>query len=255
MNRFSIFGVLLLLFSIQGFAKDISAYFSGKLRDEASVIKTLENSGFEVVATYKIDRKGKLETVIFTSDKLKKFASKKNRGFFAIGRVLINQKDGEIRVTNPDYFGRAFLQDDFSKDVHSITKKLKSAFGDLKGTDDTLDEDDLEDYHFMFGMPYYGDMIEIEGTTPKNPIFSLKVGNATLYGVELGRRTKKFTKKIGRENSLVLPYTVLVEGGKAKILNPRYYIAVSYPKLSMGQFTKIATIPGAIETDINREFK
>ncbi len=259
MSKLKFIGVAFLLLTLSGFADEISAYFSGEYRDEATVEKTLKDAGFEVVASYDIGRKGRFTTILFTSDELKKFASKKTRGFFAVGRVLVNDKDGEIRVANPNYFGHAFLQGDYSKDVHGVTDRLLSAFGDLKPTRDTLDKGDLEGYHFSFGMPYYEDMLTIaqgenlEGKV-KSPIFSLKVGDATLIGVDLGKRTKKFTKKIGKENSLVLPYTVLVEDGKAKILDPKYYLAISYPKLSMGEFMTIATVPDAIEKDITREF-
>jgi len=252
--------LVVTVFTTSLFAKDVSAYFTGKIRDEATVVNTLINSGFEVIGSYSIDRKGKLKTVIFTCPTLKKLSSDRNRGFYAVGKVLINQKNHEIKVANPNYFGHAFLQDDYSKDVHKVTTKLLSAFGDLKADNNTLDSDDLSDYHFMFGMPYYEDMIIVaQGHNLvkkiKNPIFSLKIGDATLVGVELKKRTKKFVKKVGANNGALLPYSILIENGKAKILDPKYYLAISYPKLSMSDFTKIATVPDAIEKEITKLFK
>jgi hypothetical protein len=250
-----------LILSTNAFADEVSAYLVGKYRDEGIVTKTLRDAGFELVASYDVDKKGELLTVVFTSPELQKLSSAEGRGFFAVSRVYINLKDNEIRVANPNYFGHAFLGKDYSKDVHAVTDKLTSAFGDLVGSDDKVEKDDLAEYHFSFGMPYYSDMITIaqgDGIESKisNPIFSLKLSNgATLIGVDLDKRTKKFVKKAGRENGILLPYTVLVEGGKAKILDPKYYLAISYPKLSMSDFMKIATVPDAVEKEIAREFQ
>ena len=46
-----------------------------------------------------------------------------------------------------------------------------------------------------------------------------------------------------------------VEEGKAKMLAPKYYIAISYPQLTMGEFMTIASVPGAIEKDLAKPFK
>lgn len=260
LSKLKILGLVFsILFSTSAFAKEVSAYFTGKLRSEAVVTKTLTDSGFEVIGSYALDKKGKFTTIIFTSAKQKELAKDKTRGFYAIGRVFINQKDEKIIIANPNYFGHAFLQDDYSKDVHNVTDKLLSAFGDLTPDENTMDSGDLDSYHFMFGMPYYEDMIIVaQGknleTKIENPIFSLKIGNATLVGVELKKRTKKFVKKVGSNNGALLPYTVLIENGKAKILNPKYYLAISYPKLTMGDFTRIATVPDAIEKEITKLF-
>jgi hypothetical protein len=40
---------------------------------------------------------------------------------------------------------------------------------------------------------------------------------------------------------------VLIEENEAKIMHPKYYLAVSYPKLSMGQFMTISSAPDDIE--------
>ena len=259
MNKIIAFLVVSIL-TTSVFAKEVSAYFTGKLRSESAVAQTLTKAGFDVLAIYSVGKRGKLKTVIFTSPLQKQLSSKEGRGFYAVGRVLINTKDKEIKVANPNYFGHAFLQDDYSAKAHEITNKLLSAFGDLVADDNKLDKSDLDGYHFMFGMPYYEDMITVaKGSNlakkVSDPIFSLKVGNATLIGVELKKRTKKFVKKVGSNNGALLPYTVLIEDGKAKILDPKYYLAISYPKLSMSDFTRIATVPDAIEKEITKLFR
>ncbi|MEA2092006.1 MAG: hypothetical protein U9O83_06545, partial [Campylobacterota bacterium] len=90
----------------------------------------------------------------------------------------------------------------------------------------------------------------------KNLIFKIELSStSTLYGYALGKKTSKFVKKIGTANAGILPYCILIENGVAKALNGKYYIAVSYPQLSMSEFMKIATVPGAIEKDLQKPFK
>ena len=87
-------------------------------------------------------------------------------------------------------------------------------------------------------------------------VFELKLSEtSTLLGYDLGKRTKKFVKKIGRANAAILPWCVSVENGQAKALNAKYYIALSYPLLDMGGFMGIATVPGAITKDLEKAFK
>ena len=121
----------------------------------------------------------------------------------------------------------------------------------------------------MFGMPYYGDVDELEEGSQseliarlkeykngKDIIFELKLSDkSTLFGYDLGKRTKKFVKKIGRANAAVLPYCISIEDGVATSLAGKYYLAVSYPLLSMGEFMTISTVPGAITQDLRKVFK
>jgi len=78
---------------------------------------------------------------------------------------------------------------------------------------------------------------------------------ATLIGIRLGKRTRNFTKRIGRNNAAMLPYPILIENGKAKILDPKYYISIMYPKLTMSEFMTIATVPDAMLKDCEKVFK
>ncbi len=248
----------------------VSTYLIGAYADVDTVQEKLSAAGFEVVTTYKVDKKGEYTTVVFTNEALKTAANKTDRGFAAILRVLVNNEKKEISITNPVYFGKAFLQDDFDYQAAlTLEKSLRDAFGELKNSTDNWEFDGLSSYHFMMGMPYYeenavlaeGDNAELLEKAKsykkgKNLIFELKIGEgSTLLGYALGRKTSKFVKKIGYQNAQVLPYTVLVEEGKAKMLAPKYYIAVSYPQLTMGEFMTIASVPGAIEKDLAKPFK
>lgn len=50
-------------------------------------------------------------------------------------------------------------------------------------------------------------------------------------------------------------YPILIENGKAKILDPKYYISYMYPLLQMSEFMTIATIPDTIVKDCEKVFK
>jgi uncharacterized protein (DUF302 family) len=241
----------------------ISSFLVGPYAAPEQVIADLEANGFEVLATHKV---GDLSSIVFTSAELKKMASRKDRGFAAAMRVLVDQKANKISITNPLYFGKAYMQADFrAVATRTVLENLNKSFEGLKNSEDVLEEDDLADYQFMMGMPKYNDMdVVAEGTDAEllakvkksgKVLFELKLGDATLVGVEISKRTAKFPAKIGEGNAMVLPYTVLIEDGKAKSLAPKYNIALYYPMLTMSAFMTIATIPGAIVGDLENAFK
>jgi hypothetical protein len=209
-------------------------------------------------------------TLVFTNDALKAMANKPTRGFAAVQRLFVDEERKQISITNPVYFGKAFMQGEYEHGVsNGVLEAINKAFPGLKPSEDIWEFDGLADYHFMIGMPYYADVNELgEGEQAelvdkalnykkgKNVVFELKLSdNRTLLGYKLGSKTAKFTKKIGTQNSALLPYTILIEDGKAKALHAKYYIAISYPLLKMTQFMKIATVPGAIEKDLAKPFK
>jgi len=250
--------------------KTVHAYLIGEAMTAEDVSAKLATAGFEVIGTYTVNKKNKLETVVYTNDVLKAMANKPGRGFAGIGRVLIDGKNGQISFSNPVYFGKAFMQDDADYDqMASVKAALTTAFTGLKESDDKWEYADLADYHFMVAMPYYQDSAVIgEGTVAslvekaetykkgKLHLFTLKLAeNKYLIGYDLSKRTAKFPEKIGLDKAGLLPYTILIENDEARMLAPKFYLAVSYPQLTMGQFMKIATVPGAIEKDLSKPFK
>jgi len=249
-------------------AKDISAYLVGDYVSSQNASKKLSEAGFEILAEYVSVKNG--VTIVFTNEALKAQGAKPKRSHGAILRLFVDNKEKLISFTNPVYFGKAFMQDDYDSSVYEAQlATINSAFPALKGSIDKLDEDDISTYHFMMGMPYYEDSDELgEGSTSKLLqkaksykkgkllLFTLKLSNDSyLLGYDLGKRTKKFVKKIGRANAAVLPYMVSIENGLASSLEAKYYLAVSYPLLSMTEFTTIATVPGAIKKDLAKPFK
>ena len=265
----SLVSMIVVFYSSLLASDDVNSYLIGAYMDAEDVSTKLKENGFDVIATYKISKKSEGTTVVFTNSAMKKQASKKSRGFAGVLRVLVDKERDRISVMNPVYFQHAFLQKDYDdKSAKKILKSIENAFGKLKGSEEKLDVDDIAGYHFMMSMPYYEDSIVIgEGDTVellekalkykkgKNYVFDLKLSDRSyLIGYKLSKRTSKFVKKIGTQNEQVLPYMILVEDDKAVILNAKYYLAISYPLLSMGQFMKISTVPGAIEQELSKPF-
>ena len=250
------------------FAEGVSAYLVGSYMDEKRVKEKLADAGFEVLASYASVKKG--TTIVFTNDALKKEGAKPGRAHAAVLRIFVDAKEKTISLTNPLYFGRAFMQDDYDSSVFkALHSSLTSTFSELSSSKDMLEDDDLAGYHFMMGMPYYEDADKLAKGNNDNLIaqaksykdgkllvFELKLSDtSTLLGYDLGKRTKKFVKKIGRNNAAVLPYCISIENGVAKSLEAKYYLALSYPLLTMSEFTTIATVPGAIKKDLSKPFK
>ncbi|NOQ29699.1 MAG: hypothetical protein GQ570_01115 [Helicobacteraceae bacterium] len=250
--------------------RDVSAYLQATYTDVDSVKESLTKAKFEVLATYKNKAFKKGSVLIFTNEYLKKVASKDKRGFAGVLRILVDEERKVLSITNPVYFHKAFLQDEYNYDeAVAINKSLASVLGKLKETKDKLGFSELSGYQYMISMPYYKDVEVVgKGDTAtllkkareykkgKELVFELKLAeDKYLLGYKIGKRTSKFIKKIGTQHSEVLPYTISIENGEAKIMAPKYYLAISYPLLTLGEFMTIATVPSAIEKDLKKPFK
>ncbi len=147
--------------------KVVSAYLIGSMSSAEEVSAKLTAAGFEVLGTYQINKKHKLETVVFTNNVLRAMANRPNRGFAALGRVLIDGKNSQISIANPVYFGKAFMQQDINySEMLKLKKKLMSTFTNLRESEDRWSYRGLSNYHFMVSMPYYQDTTIIgEGPT------------------------------------------------------------------------------------------
>ncbi len=243
----------------------ISAYLRGAYMEVSEVEKRLKKAGFTILTAAPVNKKKTLISVVFTNPDIIHMASKPNRGFIATLRVLVDTKEKRISITNPLYLCKGFLQSDFDeKAANKILVNIIQNFPSLKNSKDVLKFQLLPSYQFMNGMPHYEDMLEVASgddlleriKNNKKIVFTQTLENGSvLVGIKLGKRTRKFTKRIGRNNAAMLPYPVLIENDKAKILDPKYYIAFMYPLLQMSEFMTIATIPDAIYKDAQRVFR
>ena len=245
----------------------VAAYLHSPFMDAKDVVKTLEAAGFKILANHKVDKKGKVTSIVFTNAEIQKASAKDKRGFAGAIRITVDKKNKLLNISNPIYMQRAFMQEEYDSALAEKTlATLRGAFKDLKDSDEIIKFRVLERFQFMEGMPRYADMQVIKKASneallrsakkSKKIVYEQKLENgAIIIGVKLGKRTTKFIKKTGYQNAGLLPYPVLIENGEAKILDPKYYIAVMYPKLKMSQFMKIATVPGAISKDVDKIFR
>lgn len=243
--------------------KMVPAYRVGAYVDVETAKAKLVANGFEIVDTFKPAENG--TTILYTNSAMKADANKPMRALAAVGRILVDDERKQVHIANPIYFNKAFLQNEYNHATASATyTSLEKAFGPLKNSEDQWEFAGLTDYRFMIGMPYYQDMDVVgEGTTAdlvakakaaKGSVVQVGADRYVAF-VELDKRTSAFPKKIGTQNSELLPWAVLIEGGKAKALNAKYFIAVSYPLLDMGGFMGIMTIPDAVTKSLQKTFK
>lgn len=244
--------------------KEVATYKIASYVDVDSAKAKLAGAGFEVVGTYKSDAG---TTVLFTNAQMKAMANKPTRGFAAVGRILVDADNKQISIANPVYFGKAFMQGDYKHATATAElASLEKAFGPLKDSADKWEFAGLADYHFMMSMPYYADMDTVGTGSTTDLVARAKAAKGTtavvqvgtdryVAFVELDKRTSGFVKKIGAQNGEILPYAVLIEDGQAKALNAKYFIAISYPLLTMGEFMTIATVPDAITKGLQKIFK
>jgi hypothetical protein len=243
----------------------ISAYLRGEFMDVDTLKNKLIHAGFKIITTAAINENGTLISVVFSNDQLLNLANKEHRGFIASLRALIDTEKKTISITNPLYMAKGFLQNDFDEKIaNKILVALIDEFSKLTNSKDALKYQLLPQYQFMNGMPKYHNMLEVASgddllkklKNNKKVLFTQTLKNgATLVGIKLSKRTNGFTKRIGRNNAGMLPYPILIENGKAKILDPKYYISFMYPMLTMSEFMTIATIPDAMVKDCEKVFK
>ena len=233
-------------------AEDVSAYLISASAPLSDVQSKLESNGFDVLATTR-------NVITITNPELQA-----SNTYVATLHVYVGGSD--VRVQNPAYFGAAYLQDAYTKGQFKNTvAALTKALGSMTGSKEKLDSSDIADYHFMMSMPYFQDVITVaEGTNIDKKIagnadiaYSLSLpSGALLVGHKLNASTNGFLSTLGQTaNSQILPYEALVYSNKVLMMNPKYYLALSLPQLTMGQFMKISSIPAEIETDIKKAYK
>jgi len=240
-------------FNFDKIPKKLSAYYLAGIQTVDIIKKKLMANGFQVLA---IDEVLQGETVItITNQELKATNS-----YMATLHILVNRNESEVRVQNPSYLGSAYIKGyqygDFKVTLNGLERVLSRMIPVLQ----QKEMNELPEYHFMFGMPYLADTITVAdpATTPIKFIsYTLRLPNgAILVGHKLSTKVSKFLNKIGQsQNAQLLPYESIIKDGKATILDPKYYLALSLPNLSMGQFMKIATIPDTIEKEIKKSYR
>ncbi|HQQ13389.1 MAG TPA: hypothetical protein PK855_09505 [Bacteroidales bacterium] len=217
-----------------------------------------------------------LEAAVQKTGGLSAFASAMKIGITSEGGKTL------VSYTNPFYWANAYFQKDYSKVTAHITAFNKQIEGVMKasgtfagtpfGSENGISGQDLQRYHYMMGMPYFEDTVELgsfesftaavakidasakKGTPGVKLVYKVSVPGKELclYGFALGgpNGEAKFLPIIDKGNpkhTAFLPYEVLVVGKEVHMLHGRYRIALSFPDLTMGTFSKIMSTPGDIE--------
>ncbi len=260
---------------------------------EAQVKSALTGAAFTILGSYApTGDAAKYRVVVYTSDDLLRALGTlaPQRGLAAALKVGL-RADGDktmVSMTNPDLIFRAYLQDDYEKvaaKLATVTNKGIGAFSTANGFSGTakpmgggdLDSDRVGDYHYMFGMEYFGDQVKltvrktefaervksIEAYLEKNgprvaKVFSVTIPrsdgkNVAVYGIGLADADKGepfFLPIIGADHLAAMPYELIVIDKEAYMLHGRYRIALHWPALTMGTFTKIISTPGEIEDQL-----
>ncbi|MDP3444930.1 MAG: hypothetical protein Q8T08_18885, partial [Ignavibacteria bacterium] len=180
------------------------------------------------------------------------------------------------------YWGNAYFRSDYSKvesEYKTLTTHLEAAMkasgtfkGTLFGSKNGLSIKDLQKYHYMMGMPYFDDVVELgsfnsytaavakvdaavaKGVPNVKMLYKISIPGKelTLYGFALSGENgeSKFLPIVDigdPKHTAFLPYEVLVNGNEVMMLHGRFRIALSFPDLTMGTFSKIMSTPGDIE--------
>ena len=249
-------------------------------------ITNLNKNGFEVPGQYMpANDKNRWVLVVTHAELLKASESIGGlAGLAATLRVGIT-KEGDktiVSYTTPAYWGNAYYGEEFSKVKKHYTiveqsfEKAMKGMGDFKGagfgSEKGLTIEKLQKYHYMFGMPYFEDVEELEdfdsyadavktiderlksGVPNVKLVYKVEIPNSklTLYGLALSGEEgeAKFLPTIdltSPKHTAFLPYEMLVNDKEVVMLHGRFRIALSFPDLTMGTFTKIMSTPGDIE--------
>lgn len=277
-----------LAFQTPAMAEDMMKPFvlaskAGSDKDAAVAATTakLSGAGFEIAGTY--SPYPEATVIVITNDALKAAAAKTEfGGYGAAQRVAVTSHNGEVQVsyTNPTYMAAAYRMDG---DLADVKGQLKSALGDQGefGPEDGMDADDLEDYHYMFLMPYfddpnllgvaksYTDMVErVEANLAKNlsgvsKVYRIDIPGKeqTVFGVGLKGNGEAEREKDDAwvmseidfkdtRSTAHLPIELLVDGQKAWALDSKFRIAINFSDLSMSgdnSFMNIMGTPGAVQ--------
>lgn len=253
------------------------------------VLDNLAKNGIEVVGQYQPANDKNRWIIIFTSDELESAIKKVGgiTGFAAILRIGITSENGKTLVTytNPSYWGNAYFRDDYPK-VSSLyitlsnhlIRSLKASgiwVGTTFGSEKGVSTETLRKYHYMMGMPYFDDTVLLEsfdsyqsaiskiessiekGVPNIKQVYKVKIPgkNISIYGFAISgeKGESKFLPIVDIDNpkhTAFLPYEILVMDGEVHMLHGRYRIALSFPDLTMGTFSKIMSTPGDIEDSL-----
>lgn len=278
--------VLWLLWSPWALA--VAPYLSGDGvagGDVAQVLAAVEKktgaAGFTTLGKYQVQGMPQY-AVLVVSDKGILDAIHRIGGSNIVGagiRIGV-QADGTVSYMNPDYWYRAFFRNNFVREqgaVKAVQARLEQALGVGIGFGGDERAADLPNYRYMMGMERFDSDKNVLNTLPDFNAAVTTVRDNLSKGVnktaevyEVLMPDKKiavfgvamnddkagdghWVYKIGGEDYIAgLPYEIYIVGNKVYALYARYRIALGWPNLSMGHFTRIVDVPDEIRATMGR---
>jgi len=284
---------VLVIFMIVGVvnAQELKPYVLGAVSSESmdmvkeKVRANLDSAGFMVLGEYAPANDIKRWVFVVNSEALIQAVQSVGglSGFASALRVALTVENGKVLIsyTNPTYLGNAYFQKRFP-DVDNYFSQIEQQFdtamlelGEVKyeafGAEEGLEAKELRKYHYMFGMEYFEDVVELNefdsfaagkktieaelikgGNTNLVYAYEVPGKDLKLYGIALSGETGEghFLPiiDISKPNhTAFLPYEILLMGDTAVMLHGRYRIALAFPDLTMTTFGKIMSTPGNIE--------
>jgi len=254
-----LFSLPLSAFNFTTIPKKISAHYVAAAQKLETIQTKLQESGFQILAISTI-LKGQ-NVITITNQELQDTNS-----YMATLQINVNEK--EVRVQNPSYLAAAYLDNYHYGEFKDTVEALERALGTLYDGSQKADYSTLENYHFMYGLPSKKDILLIKrdakiiekiAMPEMRPYiaYTLTLPNGNiLVGHKLRERTNKFLNILSEEkNAQVLPYEAMIIGDEVSILNPKYYLSLSFPELSLEQFIQIASVPDQIYRNIKKAYK
>ncbi len=249
----------------------------------ADVTGKLKGAGFEIAGTYSPFPSATIIAV--TNDALKAAVAKSQfGGYGAAQRVSVTAIKGKIQVayTNPTYMASAYRMNDKLISTHAM---LAKALGKGKeygpDEDEAMNDADLREYQYMFGMEDFTDhflMAEhasykaavdtveknlTKGVSGVTKVYRIDIPgkDETVFGVAMKGKTEKLKDQDDKylmseidfkdiRSTAHLPYELLVSGKKVYSQSARFRIAINFPDLSMmgsNSFMNIMGAPDAIK--------
>ncbi len=278
--------ISIFLISINANSQEkLSSYYKvttkGSVNDIKAKLKTkLKEKGYTYLGGYNPEGKANMYVLTFTNKNLYGIAlyGKTHKAIAAVMKFGILKKANVVTISllNPEYIFYAYLRNttssydklkNISDEVHAILKSMGDNYSAFGGE---LSKKDLKKYHYMMGMPYFTDPVELNemesfetacSTIEKNlkagkggtsKVYRMKFAKSkiAIYGVAL--KSKKegeayFLPTIGEDHIAAMPYEIIVIDKKVLMLHGKYRLALHWPELTMGQFMKIVSTPGYIE--------
>ena len=291
MRRFLIMAVSLVLVGNMLLGQNLKPYTMGAQSSETLDVvrektsQALSTAGFTILGEYQPAMDETRWVYVVNSNEMIESVQAIGglTGFAAALRVALTIEDGLVNIsyTNPVYLGQAYFQKKFSEvedNFRLVQEKMKQAMSGLGtvndqpfGAEEGLSPKEISHYHYMFGMEYFEDVVDLTefssyavgksiiesklakgGDTRLVYAYEVPGQDLKLYGIalsgEFGEEHFLPIIDIGSpKHTAFLPYEILLMGDTAVMLHGRYRIALAFPDLTMTTFSKIMSTPGNIE--------